>query len=64
MREPLKVSHYPTKSSDHTHYGIGDLIVLGFHMIIARAKGHVPLYLGVHQGKLSSCQVWWPWIIW
>ena len=57
--EPLKVSHHPYKVGGNRHYGSRDIMVL-----VCWRDGHMVSWVGAHQGKSSSCQIWWPQSLW
>ena len=59
------VIYNPAKFCGCRQFSSGDIMVLLCHMILhdhmtACPKGHVTLWVGAHQDKLPSCQVWWP----
>ena len=71
-KEPLKIIQNPTKFGGHCHSGSGEIKALNCHVILQYhvIMGYVTLWVGaphaksqymtlgvgVHQGKLPSCQ--------
>ena len=53
-----EVGHHPAKFGGHRYYSEK---IITFLICYFWSKGHVA---GVPQGKLPSCQVWWPQPLW
>ena len=61
-QKPIKASYHPTKFAGHKHCGSGDIMILVITYNLTRPHDQRVMWLKVrvHQGRLPSCQNWWP----